>query len=107
MKLPKVKNDNDWIAEKILAQEDTALEALAAKRLQDAERGDTAPPELPVEPVAIDPAAERAAYAELQQQFAARDEGDADTIVEELSLEEFTEDSFTPGPRDNPEPQEN
>lgn len=98
--------NNDWIADKILAQEDDLMAALAAKRLHASEGRPDHTDTLQI-PVPVDPVAERLAYAELQALLAAKDEGDAETVVTCISLVNFERDSFTPGQHDNPEPQEN
>jgi hypothetical protein len=57
----------------------------------------------PPAPVVIDPATERAAFAELLALLKATDDGDADTVVTALSAEDFAEDTFTPAPEEKPQ----
>lgn len=100
-------NNNDWIAEKIRDMEIPTMEALTAQRLKAAEgRTDPGNIDPSIMPVVVDPAVEHAEFSELLRLLAARDEGDADTVVEGLSLDDFTRETFTPTDRDNPEPKE-
>ncbi|MCB1428735.1 MAG: hypothetical protein KDJ66_06365, partial [Nitratireductor sp.] len=48
-------------------------------------------------PPPIDPAMEQQAYADLLAFAAQYDEGDADTIIEALNMDEFLEEDFEPG----------
>lgn len=99
-------NTNDWITDKILAQEDSMIAALSAKRLKEAEGRDTPPATDLPPPVEVDAAAERQAFQELLALMAAKDEGDADTVINGIALADFDRDTFTPTERDTPEPTE-
>ena len=113
-KSKKTENpDNSWIEEKILASEDKLMEQLA-KASFDRSRGipsdpptDSAPPADGPLPDAVprDTAAERRAYEELLSHLKNPDEGDADTVVEALSLDDYDKPDFEPYPanRANPE----
>jgi len=101
--IPKKPDPNAWIGEKLIAQGDELMAAMAAKRLNGAEDMDDTPETEPApEPVPRDPAAERKAFAELLKFFA--DTPEADTEFEALSEEEFAAESFTP-PVNPPEEQ--
>jgi hypothetical protein len=102
--IPK-KPDTDWIGEKILAQEDQLMEQLTAQRFGDT---DATPPaaDTPPDHVPVDPAVERKEFENLLAQFGNRDEGDADTLVVGLVLDDFDQSTFTPTERDNPDQEE-
>jgi len=76
----------DWAADKAQAQDDQPI--------------DSAP-----QPVPIDPAAERQAFAELLALIGAPDSGDADTKVVALDADAFAEEAFSPTESDNPSPE--
>lgn len=58
-------------------------------------------PPPPMEPVPVDPEAERAAFAELLAHLAATDDGDPDSIITSISAEAFAEDDFIPNDQEN------
>lgn len=103
MKITMPKSDpNAWIGDKILAQEDDLMAALAAKQLNDAAGQSDVPPPAP-DPVTVDQAVERDEFAKLLALFANPDAGDAGTKVAVLNLDDFAEDTFTPTEHDNPD----
>lgn len=81
----------NWIADKILKQEDALQETIAA--IHD---GKAVPPDQPTVPALPDANAEQQAFADLLAALKDTDEGDADTAVTVLSAEEFSAESFTP-----------
>lgn len=91
----------DWIADKILGQEETLMDTLAAKRLKDADDGTPSPADQPPEPLSVDPAAEQAAFAELLKFIADNPEDDCEFTA--LTLDEFAAETFTPPTDSNQE----
>lgn len=99
-------SDNDWIAKKLLENQDEQMLAMAAKRLKDAEASaDETPSDHCGEPVPVDPEAEKQAFAELLALLGKRDDGDAATTVVALDLDAFSAEAFTPTEADNPNPE--
>lgn len=113
-KWKKTENPNtDWIGEKILGEEDKLMEQLRkAKFDAPPPAPDTATVDTPLpadgplpDPVPRDREAERRAYADLLAHFNTPDDGDADTLVEALTLDDYDKADFQPYPAspDNPE----
>ncbi|MCH9808480.1 MAG: hypothetical protein K0U74_12165 [Alphaproteobacteria bacterium] len=83
----------DIDGDKLEDVEDAILEQLDhQRRIREGEEPDGWP-EPPAEPVAVDPAVERQAFAELLE-LLAEDDGDADTQISKLSLDEFQQETF-------------
>lgn len=100
-------NNNDWIADKIMAQEDKLMEALAEKRFKEIEgTSESRTPDAPSqEPVPVDSAAEKQAFADLLALFAKSDSEENGTAIQALDLDQFAEDEFTPTEADNANPE--
>lgn len=85
-----------WQADRSKKELDESLLEMAKQREREI-RGipEPTPPEEPVY-VPADPATERDAFQALLTAFADTDEGDTETTVDVLSLDEFTAETFTP-----------
>lgn len=96
---------DDWKTQKILRDADEALLKMAvdhSKRIRG-ELPEEPTPE-PV-PVPLDPTVENDAFKALLAALAETDDGDTDTAVDVLSLDEFDAETFTPAtPPEEPAP---
>ena len=91
---PSAPGDNDWIADRILKQEDELMKELRDARFAPADASSPQAPMPAAVDAPVDPAAEAAEFADLIASFAANPEADCEIIA--LTAEEFAQGTFTP-----------